>query len=677
MIAAYRILFGLTFFLLFLSSKGHEETNMTEYLKMPSILKLDDYDTCLYHNPDGNGIYCLSYVEVVPNTTSENWRIIEKYSSLPRHRFRHDILFIGTCIKRCKDLANNLDEQELNEFYVGSAQHQEIVDHYALVHDNLEYRKAYDELINKCLNHEYQHKYELKLRSNIEYCIDSSKEQLWDTAHFIFLIILASIVCLCIFSTGYDYYLKFSATQDNGNAFFTTKFITKKDRLLTAFSLKRNYLKLHSNTRGTDDDLNFLNGIRTVFNTLVIHAHIVMGLITRGSTNEIFFETYQLNNFTSFSANCGRIVNGMFFLMSTFLLKISFEKKSPITPKSSWRSCVGVFWKFLIYRYLRLVPGYALIILYNASFYGNQIDSPTWKHLTGQDHKFARINWWKNLLFINNWSLIDSTMPITWYLAADMQIFIIFLIVLIIIAKKPHFKKLIYGILFLFSLLYPAILLIIYKIQYHAGFLMLYYQIMFMTKANDIENIGMTPLTKIDICLLSIITAEIYLKLKANIKRRSYKGVFKYELGCWISFMMFYGFLNINYNSENYTIGVLMAMFNKNIIFFFGCIVILAFSMKLGGFIRNILSSNSMLKNARISYPVYLWHAAVLRIIMSLHKQPADVNNLTIPLYFFLTISISNMVATIVAIVFEYPIAEIVNSFIGTTPKITEKSKSK
>ncbi|XP_037954192.1 uncharacterized protein LOC119684262 [Teleopsis dalmanni] len=206
---------------------------------------------------------------------------------------------------------------------------------------------------------------------------------------------------------------------------------------------------------------------------------------------------------------------------------------------------------------------------------------------------------------------------------------------------------------------------------------MLRYQLGFIVDGKIFLKIVISALTKIDIGLLGIISADIYLKLKVNNKGQFYKRVFKYVLGCWICFMISYILLHIDYNSDNYTMRLLKLMTSQYKIFLFWPMVMLAFSMKLGGFIRNILSSNYMQTKARLSYPAYLWHVVVMRIVMNYQRQPIYINFLTLFLYSFLVNSLTNIVAVITTLVFEYPIAEIFHSFIGIPPKATKNLKSK
>lgn len=103
----------------------------------------------------------------------------------------------------------------------------------------------------------------------------------------------------------------------------------------------------------------------------------------------------------------------------------------------------------------------ALLVLVNATVMNRFVDGPFWRHISDQNRLFSRENWWKNVFMINNFSqkntvgdddvlgymymkiLIDDNYilfifkmgPHTWYLAADLQLFAFYTIVLIVMAK--------------------------------------------------------------------------------------------------------------------------------------------------------------------------------------------------------------------------------------------------
>lgn len=50
---------------------------MTEYLQMPPLYELDDYDVCMKMYPERKATYCVVKVLIKPDKDSETWRYIE------------------------------------------------------------------------------------------------------------------------------------------------------------------------------------------------------------------------------------------------------------------------------------------------------------------------------------------------------------------------------------------------------------------------------------------------------------------------------------------------------------------------------------------------------------------------------------------------------------------------
>lgn len=135
---------------------------------MPALYQLDDFDLC---QDTMAGMYCLAYVEIKPNSSSDLWQQIEEVSSDSKHRFRHDHVFRGVCLERC--LASILLAGDAAVFHQEDVQDIELSSYYKKVHlrrGDAEERLLYNELVNTCLNLEFGQKYGLQVQSLIEYC---------------------------------------------------------------------------------------------------------------------------------------------------------------------------------------------------------------------------------------------------------------------------------------------------------------------------------------------------------------------------------------------------------------------------------------------------------------------------------------------------------------------------
>lgn len=96
---------------------------------MPPLYQLEDYDLCLDKPPNhllSHSTYCVVYAEVVPNESSSVWQQIEALSRDEKHRFRHDHLFVGVCLERCKRALHELSHFQVQQLYEGKVTDVEV-----------------------------------------------------------------------------------------------------------------------------------------------------------------------------------------------------------------------------------------------------------------------------------------------------------------------------------------------------------------------------------------------------------------------------------------------------------------------------------------------------------------------------------------------------------------------
>lgn len=126
-----------------------------------------------------------------------------------------------------------------------------------------------------------------------------------------------------------------------------------------------------------------------------------------------------------------------FFFLSGLLVTLLFIRKGERASRQKslfFFAGKGSFKAGLlfIYRYLRLTPIYLMVIIANELSlkftYNQSVFSPSiYDHVTC--HHF----WWRNILYINNWYPFQELCMIwSWYLANDMQFYVMATILLIL-----------------------------------------------------------------------------------------------------------------------------------------------------------------------------------------------------------------------------------------------------
>ncbi|XP_037946818.1 O-acyltransferase like protein-like [Teleopsis dalmanni] len=305
-------------------------------------------------------------------------------------------------------------------------------------------------------------------------------------------------------------------------------------------------------------------------------------------------------------------------------------------------------------------------------------DGPNWIHAIQHHQTNARENWWKSLLFINNFS--NSASFQTWFVAVDMQLFVFFLIILTFNAKYPQYKKFIYAIITAISILLPPLLANYYNLVYNT--LVQSESLRYMEYQYIGYNVKVlyTIYSTVGIYLFGIITGEIYMEIKRRTNHKSFKGVFIYEIGWWILYVAVSILPSFKFKSveDNPALSSLTSHILCNIWAVGYCILILGLTFKLGGIMRMGLSSAFAVKMSRIVYQLYLWHMAALYIIYGYIRQPLYSNDLHFNLRFILFQCVAWSLSFILTLIFEYPINKIFDILLNKENMIgSENSKSK
>uniref|UniRef100_A0A1I8NJC7 Acyltransferase 3 domain-containing protein n=1 Tax=Musca domestica TaxID=7370 RepID=A0A1I8NJC7_MUSDO len=297
---------------------------------------------------------------------------------------------------------------------------------------DLEIRSNYSHVIQQCLNTEFERKYNLNLRTFIEYCErrpedKSHKEN--DLAERALYKSFKVILLLVALSTFFDYFLKMQqSVESQTNEFYQTNLEKPVWRLLTSFSLTRNYYRLIQPYRGEiGQQFAYLDGMRSACTLFVLRGHSIF-LEFEHVQNPKYFEDFGKNTAGLMALN-GPVVIEIFLVMSGLLLHLKFSQARFVTPHSSWKRCLSVYIFILISRYMRFLPTLIALIGINATIMTSFGDGPFWRHIIEPSRTFGRENWWKNLLLINNFSPPDTASPHTWYLAADFQLFSLYTLI--------------------------------------------------------------------------------------------------------------------------------------------------------------------------------------------------------------------------------------------------------
>ncbi|XP_060069974.1 nose resistant to fluoxetine protein 6-like, partial [Ylistrum balloti] len=208
-------------------------------------------------------------------------------------------------------------------------------------------------------------------------------------------------------------------------------------QVAVAFSIVTNTRKLLS-TSTSSGHLTSLNGMRVLSMFWIILGHTYL-FASLGMTVENSLAAVKIIQRFSFQAiiNATVSVDTFFFMSGLLVTYLYLKNRQESTDSFNWVL-------FYFHRYWRLTPVYAFCIMIWGSLFFHTLRGPmaVWRS-TPQTQ--ALINecsksWWANILYINNYypysgDINQQCMGWSWYLANDMQFYIISPIILILLYR--------------------------------------------------------------------------------------------------------------------------------------------------------------------------------------------------------------------------------------------------
>jgi peptidoglycan/LPS O-acetylase OafA/YrhL len=317
----------------------------------------------------------------------------------------------------------------------------------------------------------------------------------------------------------------------------------------------------------------------------------------------------------------------VFFFLSAFLLSLSFQKyfNKPVNSIKKLK----LFFISILTRYLRLLPLYLFAIYgitYLIPFFKN---GPNY-HNVEDVNKYCSKYGWHNLLYINN--VIDYKVPETmcgmhtWYLANDMQFFILSLIVFLVLGNYRKLRFLFLFLICIASNILSTLISIDKKYTYDD------FNHYSENQETFFYDFYVKPWIRIPPYIIGLFFCELFVdtplykednpadpketRSEARFIQAFNRFFIKNNWACWVLFIG--SILAINYAvftpyfTNNYDLGYSTAGFFQTMNKFFfvgalGCILHLTFLGKFD-FIRKILSIPLFSWVGRFTFGVYLIH---------------------------------------------------------------------
>ncbi|EDW67403.1 uncharacterized protein Dvir_GJ24124 [Drosophila virilis] len=266
-------------------------------------------------------------------------------------------------------------------------------------------------------------------------CRTSDREP--NDALTIFTIVLVSLLLACvILTTIYDYFYCEDQTQ--------------LPALIKIFSARANSRALFRlvEPNSNPNVIDCLHGMRCMSLIWVIFGHQYLFALLAPNVNQFRLKWWFENPYTSLVLHGTFSVDTFFFLSGLLLVMISMRSLE----KTKGRLNIPLMY---LHRYLRLTPIVALAILVYMKLLPLLGDGPLFDSIKFDDYNHCKSTWFWTLLYLQNYATPDLCINHSWYLAVDMQLYILSPIFLLALYKWG--KQAAAGI-FVFMLLLSACL---------------------------------------------------------------------------------------------------------------------------------------------------------------------------------------------------------------------------
>ena len=425
---------------------------------------------------------------------------------------------------------------------------------------------------------------------------------------------------------------------------------------ITAFSLFQTVPTLLA-TKQAPSVITSLNGIRVIsmFWVILGHTH----LIAFGSGIDNVAAIKDVASRFSFQAvlNAYFSVDSFFFLSGTLLAYLTFRQMK----KNNNRFPL---FQFYIHRYLRLTPTYAFVLFFSWSLTKYLVagpPTPLTTSIVGNCPKY----WWTNFIYINNfypWKMFESCLPWAWYLANDMQFYVISPIFLLpLYFLSPIGFGLIAGVLVV-GFTVTATLVGVFNFQ-ASTFASLAYQYIENPNITSNDLLYTKPWSRIFPYLVGILLGYIlYRGIRLPFKR--FINIIIYSV-MWviagvIMILSLYGLVfiwqgHIPTRGEN----VMYMTFSR---FAWGialALIVFACHNGYGWFINSFLSMKIWTPLSRMTFNAYLVHPIVLGVIFGSLQKTIHYGDVTMAVFTVACVVISYGVAGVICLFVELPLGSV------------------
>ena len=457
-------------------------------------------------------------------------------------------------------------------------------------------------------------------------------------------------------------------------------------QVFQGFSFYRNTLKIFS-TDVRKDTLTSINGIRFLSMTWVLFGHAYgqfQGSIPVTNTLAFYDKNGPIYDNVAFQAVLQAFpAVDTFFMIGAVLLTYSTLKQLDKLKGGNIK-----FWiMFYIHRYFRLTAVYGMVIFFYATLFKHLATGPQSSYIT-TEVDICQKSWWSNLLYINNFQLLFENPDIngyfclgqSWYLANDMQFFIISPIFIFALWYNKFIGIILWGLGVTAATVIPTVLSWVNNYPISAGF--------FGTDFDYFKKFYVVPWCRFQPYIVGILFGYILHKMRdqPKLKINPYFCIWIWAVTGAVGSLVIYGLypyeagyldniLNPEYHVASKFASAAFNGFHR--LAWSICVgwVILSCAKGAAGPINSILSWPFWIPLANLSYCIYLVHIGVLVYFTSVFTFTVTYTHVLGIYWILAMLCFSIFVAFLFSVVFELPMAHLERLFfaslgIGSFPDV-------
>ena len=516
---------------------------------------------------------------------------------------------------------------------------------------------------------------ELWVNESTILCVDS-KSPSYSTGAIVMIALSSVFVALVLTGTLIDAFLKLtfkrkeskSVNSDPDNQTSEERPLLHSQKrkckvnpldFITAFSLFQTVPTLLATSQGSNV-ITCLNGLRVISMFWVILGHAyIFALAAASADNPLQFLTIAARFSFQAVGNAYFSVDSFFFLSGVLVAYLTLREMK----KKNGRFPILHYY---IHRYLRITPTYAFILFF-ATYLFIHLAAGPFMSLNDPLGPPCSKYWWTNLLYINNfypWKMGDECFGWAWYLAIDMQFYIIAPLMLISAYHCLPASLIITGAFLVSGFTIDAVLTGVFDFQANqlSGIAYNYTSRPNATQAYG-DAIYSKPWDRISPYIVGLALGYVlYRKLQFNYSK-VINLVFYGAL--WViatitAFWLVYGLYFTWHGHIPHTIeNIIYITFSRYL--WASCLALVVFSCHngYGWFINSFLSMKLWTPLARMTFNAYLVHPVVIFVIYGQLQTPIHYTDITLVCYYVAFVVLSYAAAGVVCVAVELPLGTV------------------